>query len=105
MENSEPFALYVDDADESYLVWRKQAMDVHLTLGTQRLLDLRKTSAHPSPCQRWFRAYPVSRMTLNLGTVSALGRNAKGWMTHGLWGGAKRDLGEVLRIHEVYAIT
>lgn len=47
MENSEPFALYVDEALESYLAWRKHAMDVHLVLGTQRLLD------------------PVSKMTLN----------------------------------------
>jgi hypothetical protein len=40
MENSEPLALYVEEADESYLAWRKQAMEVHLVLGTQRLLDL-----------------------------------------------------------------
>ena len=29
MENSVPFALYVDDAFESYLVCRKQAIEVH----------------------------------------------------------------------------
>jgi hypothetical protein len=40
MENSEPLALWDDDALESYLVCRKQAIDVHLTLGTQRLLEL-----------------------------------------------------------------
>jgi hypothetical protein len=44
MENSEPFALYVDDDVESYLAWRKQAMEVHLVLGTQRLLDLKGLS-------------------------------------------------------------
>jgi hypothetical protein len=47
MENSDPLALYVVEAEESYLAWRKHAMEVHLELGTQRLLD------------------PVSRMTLN----------------------------------------
>ena len=36
-----PFALYVDDAFESYLAWRKHAIDVHDVLGTQRLLELR----------------------------------------------------------------
>lgn len=40
IENSEPLALYVDEALESYLVWRKHAMDVHFELGTQRLLEL-----------------------------------------------------------------
>lgn len=43
MENSEPFALYVDEAVESYLACRKHAIDVHLVLGIQRLLDLRHT--------------------------------------------------------------
>lgn len=47
MENSVPLALYEDEADESYLVWRKQAMEVHWLLGTHRLLE------------------PVSKMTLN----------------------------------------
>lgn len=47
MENSEPFVLYVEEEDESYFVWRKQAMDVHWELGTQRLLE------------------PVSKITLN----------------------------------------
>src|SRR5579862_3269491 len=32
-----PFSLYVDEADESYLLWRKQAMEVHFVDGTQRL--------------------------------------------------------------------
>ena len=41
MENVVPFALYVDDAFESYLAWRKHAIDVHDVLGTQRLLELR----------------------------------------------------------------
>lgn len=49
MANSVPLALYVDDADESYFEWRKQAIDVHLELGTQRLDE------------------PVSRTTLNCG--------------------------------------
>ena len=40
MENEEPLALYVEDAEESYLAWRKQAIDVHWVLGTQRLLEL-----------------------------------------------------------------
>ena len=40
MENSDPLALYVEDWDESYLEWRKQAMEVHLVLGTQRLDEL-----------------------------------------------------------------
>jgi hypothetical protein len=40
MAKEEPFSLYDEDALESYLVWRKQAMEVHLVLGTQRLLEL-----------------------------------------------------------------
>ncbi len=40
MENSLPFALYVDEALLSYFWWRKQAIEVHCTLGTHRLLDL-----------------------------------------------------------------
>ena len=46
MENSEPFDLYVDEADESYLVCRKHAIEVHLTLGTQRLLELHTMLIH-----------------------------------------------------------
>jgi hypothetical protein len=40
MENSEPLALYDEDASESYLAWRKQAIEVQCVLGTQRLLEL-----------------------------------------------------------------
>ena len=47
ISKSEPFALYDEDAEESYLAWRKQAMEVHFDDGTQRL------------------ELPVSRTTLN----------------------------------------
>jgi hypothetical protein len=40
MENSDPLALNVEDAVESYLACKKHAMDVHDLLGTQRLLEL-----------------------------------------------------------------
>jgi hypothetical protein len=41
IEKDVPFGLYVEEALESYLVWRKQAIDVHWVLGTQRLLELK----------------------------------------------------------------
>lgn len=43
IEKLDPLALCVDEDCESYLVWRKQAMEVHLTLGTHKLLDLTDT--------------------------------------------------------------
>lgn len=47
IENSVPFSLKVEDCDESYFACRKQAIDVHFTLGTQRLLELfRDVSTH-----------------------------------------------------------
>ena len=49
MENAEPFALYVDDAVESYLLCKKQAIDVHFVLGTQRLLELRERVSSDAP--------------------------------------------------------
>ena len=57
MENSEPLALYVEEAEESYLAWRKQAIEVHLTLGTQRLLDLTQSESQ-------VRGQPESGITL-----------------------------------------
>jgi len=47
ISNEVPFSLYVDEADESYLLCRKHAMEVHFVEGTQRL------------------ELPVSRTTLN----------------------------------------
>jgi hypothetical protein len=41
IENEEPLALYVDEPEESYLAWRKHAMDVHCVLGTHKLLELK----------------------------------------------------------------
>jgi hypothetical protein len=46
--NEEPFFEKVDEAEESYLVWRKQAMELHCVEGTHRL------------------ELPVSRTTLNV---------------------------------------
>jgi len=82
--NSEPLALYEDEADASYFECRKQAIEVHFELGTHKLLD------------------PVSRMTLNcmhdtgqirtclvLDCTDTLGRCSNS------------NIGEVLRIHEV----
>ena len=40
MLNAEPLALYVDDAEESYFVWKKQAMDEQSFPGTQRFAEL-----------------------------------------------------------------
>jgi hypothetical protein len=36
-----PFFLWVEEAFESNFVWRKHAIEVHWTLGTQRLLELK----------------------------------------------------------------
>lgn len=41
MEKSDPLTLCVDEACESYLACKKHAIEVHLVLGTQRLLELR----------------------------------------------------------------
>jgi len=41
IEKSEPLTLYVDEACESYLACKKHAIEVHLVLGTQRLLELK----------------------------------------------------------------
>lgn len=65
MENSLPFALYVEEAVESYLAWRKQAIEVQLVLGTQRLLDLENLYIGKRKDDELIKAYPVSRMTLN----------------------------------------
>jgi hypothetical protein len=48
MANSVPFFLYEVEEDESYLLWRKQAIELHCDEGTQRL------------------ELPVSRTTLNV---------------------------------------
>lgn len=42
IENSVPLALYDDELEESYLACRKHAIEVHLVLGTQRLLELKR---------------------------------------------------------------
>ena len=65
MLNSEPFALWVEDELESYLVWRKHAMEVHFTLGTQRLLELPNQRQHLTVATSGIMSHPVSRMTLN----------------------------------------
>lgn len=70
MLNSEPLALYVDDCAESYLVWRKQAIDVHFLLGTQRLLELQNQSECVCAGSSAVWPYPVSRMTLNCEKMS-----------------------------------
>jgi len=36
ISNELPFSLYEDEAVESYLAWRKQAMEEHFEDGTQR---------------------------------------------------------------------
>jgi hypothetical protein len=40
MEKAVPLGVWDDDDDESYLAWRKHAIEVHLELGTHRLLEL-----------------------------------------------------------------
>jgi hypothetical protein len=42
ISKDDPFFSYVEEALESNFVWRKHAMEVQPTLGTQRLLDLTK---------------------------------------------------------------
>jgi hypothetical protein len=83
IENSVPLALYDEDALESYLAWRKQAIEVHCALGTQRLLDLDAMSV----------AF-VAAGEYNI--IPSVQDNLK-W----LWRGAKLDLCEVLGIHEI----
>jgi hypothetical protein len=82
MENSVPLALYVEEALESYLVWRKQAMEVHLVLGTQRLLDLQGTWLGGEHIELNSLAYPVSRITLNCKVGSGpVNKSSKGART------------------------
>jgi hypothetical protein len=42
ISKDDPFFSNVEEALESNFVWRKHAMEVQRTLGTQRLLDLTK---------------------------------------------------------------
>jgi hypothetical protein len=46
ISKEDPFCLYEEEADESYLAWRKHAIELHFEEGIQRL------------------ELPVSRMTL-----------------------------------------
>lgn len=66
MANSEPLALYVDEEEESYLEWRKHAIEMHLALGIHKLLDL-TAYIYINYCSEGtdYPAYPVSRITLN----------------------------------------
>ena len=55
----------MDDAVESYLLCRKHAIEVHLVLGTHKLLELRGV-VNPLASSHWDKvAYPVSSTTLN----------------------------------------
>jgi hypothetical protein len=47
-----PFFLWVEEELESNFVWRKHAIEVHLTLGTQRLLELKTDVSVTRDCRR-----------------------------------------------------
>lgn len=77
-------------------------MDVHETLGTQRLLELFDGNQAESCAGLDDNAYPVSRITLNCGTYSQLSGISKiVQRTYNLRRSSEGDLSEVLRIHEV----
>jgi hypothetical protein len=55
----------VEELLDSYFAWRKHAIDVHLELGTQRLLDLGRVGVEYTIAKKGVFSYPVSRITLN----------------------------------------
>lgn len=64
MENSVPFSLWVAEALESYFECKKHEIEVHLVLGTQRLLELVDICVSHVFTSRREYSYPVSNMTL-----------------------------------------
>jgi hypothetical protein len=84
IENSEPLALYDEDALESNLAWRKHAIEVHCVLGTQRLLDL---GCNISDISLQTRHYNIPSVQDDF---ELLRRSAE------------FDLREILGIHEIY---
>jgi len=84
IENSEPLALYDEDALESNLAWRKHAIEVHCVLGTQRLLDLECNTSVIYRCKQDYNIPSVQD------DFELLRRSAE------------FDLREILGIHEIY---
>jgi hypothetical protein len=51
ISKDDPFFLWVEEALESNFVWRKHAIEVQRTLGTQRLLELKTDVSIASDCR------------------------------------------------------
>ena len=57
MSKDEPLALYVWDAEESYLAWKKHEIEVQSLLGTHKLEELQ---SHRGQCYVVWRRVEVT---------------------------------------------
>ena len=97
--------MYVEEVLESYFEWRKHAMDVHLELGIQRLLELKPTNGEMMACVTYTENNgPCVKDYFELWA----GWGCENWFAgverekaYVLRGSSQRDFREILRIHKV----
>lgn len=101
MANSEPLALYVDEEEESYLEWRKHAIEMHLALGIHKLLDLTAYIYQLLLRRHRLSCLPGIKNNLELDKRIRKVRDHPEKTTNSLRRGSKTNLSIILSIHKV----